>query len=47
METYEEHNRIREALITLKPSILADALLKLAQESHSAHMMVTSLASTT
>ena len=47
METYEEYNRIRAILVTLEPGKLADALMKLALESRSARMMVTSLASTT
>lgn len=46
METIDEYNRTRSALLKLEPSILADALMKLAQKSRSAQMMVTSLAST-
>ena len=45
--TIEEYNRIRGILMTLEPSKLVDALMKLGSESYSAYMMVLSLASTT
>ena len=44
METIVEFNRIREKLLKLEPTMLADALMKLAQESSSAAMMVERLA---
>ncbi|HKL57336.1 MAG TPA: hypothetical protein VJ854_02960 [Sphaerochaeta sp.] len=47
METIEEYNRARSVLLKQEPSILADALLTLAGESRSAHMLVTSLVSST
>ena len=43
----DEYNHLQEILITLEPKLLTEALLKLAIESHSAYMMVLSLASTT
>jgi hypothetical protein len=46
IETIEDYNRAREILITLKPELLADALLKLVLTSRSAEMLVTSLIST-
>ncbi|MEA5031450.1 MAG: hypothetical protein VB025_04825 [Sphaerochaeta sp.] len=47
MDTYEEYNRIRGILITLEVGKLADALMTLALESHSAQRLVRTLASTT
>ena len=47
METIDEYNRARAILLKLEPSIVVDALLKLAIESRSAHMLVTSLVSST
>ncbi len=47
MQTIEEYNRARSVLLKLEPSILVDALLKLAIEGRSAHMLVTSLISST
>ncbi len=45
IETQKEYNRIRSELLKLESGTLADALLKLAIRSHSACLLVTSLAS--
>jgi len=45
IETIEEYNQIREALMTVEKSKLADAFLKLALESRSVEMMIMSLVS--
>ena len=47
IETIEECNSIRGVLMNLEPSELADALMTLAGESRSAHMLVMSLVSST